>query len=453
MPTRPSDQSHHATAPAAVPAARPIVMTEPCRCGEQELLSGPPRVYCHTVASLGRPVQVEQPYTCASCGREVQTRMSYFTGRASPVTHGRENPTRQLRNERVHAYLHMPYMDGESSSVQYSAVCVTGTREVLPTQEGTIQDGTMVDRYGDPELMANFAEHYLAAHRAVMPTGRSPASVVEIMPALHLLVMSVELAMKADLLRSKGALDKIHSLEMLYKGLDASHRQYANASFESCDPNARLTSVGETPLTVPAVLAVYDKSYGGSSSVYMDTRYYAEPTTTFKQSSSLHGANLVKGNTPYPIFLPHAVESLIDTFRFFDGAARLRRMGGMVARGAKAPVRDNHGDWGLVPSSLGLVVVQVPQHAWMVGSSHDELPEFSRWKASRPPGFSTSWMYGGSVLLFYRAGVGTPDASEMSIDGIDCRIWRDQNVGMHSRDLYRLADALDAGAVSRPLRL
>ena len=30
-------------------------------------------------------------------------------------------------------------------------------------------------------------------------------------------------------------------------------------------------------------------------------RYYAEPTTRFKRGDSIHGANLVKGNTPYPM--------------------------------------------------------------------------------------------------------------------------------------------------------
>ena len=59
-------------------------------------------------------------------------------------------------------------------------------------------------------------------------------------------------------------------------------------------------------------------------------------------------------------------------------------------------------------------------------------------------------MYGGSILLFYRGGEGTPPDSEMNIDGIDCRIWRNDHLGMHSRDLYLLADALDAGSISQP---
>ena len=115
--------------------------------------------------------------------------------------------------------------------------------------------------------------------------------------------------------------------------------------------------------------------------------------------------------------------------------------------GARASVDDNHGDWRLVPSSLGLVVVQVRQKARM-GDGQAELPEYRRWKESRSPGFSTSWMYGGSGLLFYRADKSTPVDSTMKIDGIECRIWCDERLGMHSRDLYQLADALDAGRLT-----
>ena len=69
------------------------------------------------------------------------------------------------------------------------------------------------------------------------------------------------------------------------------------------------------------------------------------------------------------------VESLIDTFRFFDGAERLERLGADVALGARAAVANNHGKWGLVPGSLGLVVVQVPQKAWL-DAEHNKFARF-----------------------------------------------------------------------------
>ncbi len=347
----------------------------------------------------------------------------------------------------MQAMIDMGDRAGRLALVQYPAVCITDTREVLPSQEGTIQDGTVVDQYGDPELVASFAEQYLLAYRAVMPSGRPPTSVMEMMPALHLLVVAVELVMKADLMRSEKDLDQKHSLERLYKTLDAPHRREAEGRFVRCEPNARLKSVGGAALSLLDVLTVYDRSYGGASKVYMDTRYYAEPTTKLERSSGLHGGSLLKSNTPYPIFLPHAVEALIETFRFFDGAARLERLGGKVAFGARATVDNNHGDWGLVPASLELVVVQVRQDAQM-DTQHNELPGFQRWKESRPPGFFTSWKYGGSELLFYRADKSTPPDSAMSIDGVNCRIWRHDSLGMHARDLYRLADALESGRLS-----
>ena len=417
------------------------------QCGRQELLPGKVRVYCHTVAALGSPVQVERPHVCPNCGREIRAEMSYVTGRPSRVA-GAAGPEhgQGRRVESLHAMIHGNNA-ARSATVQYAGVCLSDSREVLPKHEGTIQDGTMVDQYGDPELMASFAEHYLAAHRAVMPSGRLPESVVEMMPALHLVVMAVELAMKGDLMRSGIEPGNVHALERLYEELEPAHRKEADDRFSRCGPNARLASVGEGTPSVEAVLRVYDQSYGGASKVYLDTRYYAEPTTKFGTSTGLHGASLVKGNTPYPIFLPHLAESLIETFRFFDGAARLERLGADVSAGTRADVKNNHGSWGLVPASLGLVALQVPQGA-RLGTGQTELPAYERWKRQRHAGYSTSWMYGGSELLFYRADGNTPGEAVTNIDGLDCRIWRDARLGMHSRDLYGLADTIEAGGVT-----
>ena len=417
------------------------------QCGPQELVARAVRVYRHEVASLGWPVQVDRPYACANCGREIRTEMSYRPGRPSPVAGLGSEPVDRGEIETVHAMINPDV--GRFATVQYPAVCLSDTREVLPKGEGTVQDGAVIDQYGDPELMVGFAEHYLSAYQAVMPRGRVPRSVVEIMPALHLLVMAVELVMKADLMRSGDDPGNEHSLERLYAAMDGSHRSDAEDRFSRCEPNARLLAVGEASPTVAGVLGVYGRSYGGASKVYMDTRYYAEPTTKLGHSSSLRGANLVKSNTPYPIFLPHVVESLIETFRFFEGAARLGRLGADVAAGTQDAVENNHGDWGFVPASLGLVVVQVRQPA-RLGAGQTELPGYSRWKSRRPAGYATSWMYGGSELLFYRADAASPEESAGTIGGVDCRIWRNSRLGMHSRDLYRLADAIESGGLSEP---
>ena len=95
----------------------------------------------------------------------------------------------------------------------------------------------------------------------------------------------------------------------------------------------------------------------------MDTRCFAEPTTMLREPS-LKGGNLVK-DTPYPIFLPVVVQTMLDVYAFFSGAERLKRLGADVSHGSRDSGNDQHGDWGLVPASVGLVVIRVAQHvAW-----------------------------------------------------------------------------------------
>ena len=53
-------------------------------------------------------------------------------------------------------------------------------------------------------------------------------------------------------------------------------------------------------------------------------------------------------------------------------------------------------------------------------------------------------MYGGNRLLFYRAGEEHPEDGKTVIDGLECKVWCTGRLGMHDRDLYLLADALEA---------
>ena len=151
---------------------------------------------------------------------------------------------------------------------------------------------------------------------------------------------------------------------------------------------------------------------------------------------------MVKGNAPYPIFLPEIVSAQINTYRFFSGHERLRRRGGDVQHGAREPGKDNHGDWGVVPSSLGLIAVSVPQPAGK-SAEGDDLASFERLLSEHPPGMRSDWMYGGNTLLFYRAGEKSPTDGHGTLNGVQCRVWRHQKVGMHARDLYLLADQLE----------
>ena len=48
------------------------------------------------------------------------------------------------------------------------------------------------------------------------------------------------------------------------------------------------------------------------------------------------------------------------------------------------------------------------------------------------------------MLLFYLADTNTPPDSKRVIDGIECRLWLNERVGQHSRDLYLLADKIES---------
>ena len=188
----------------------------------------------------------------------------------------------------------------------------------------------------------------------------------------------------------------------------------------------------------------------------------AGPATKVK-SVDAKGGNLVK-DVPYPIFLPVLVQTILDVYPHFSGAERLKRLGGQVGDGSRDPGKDQHGAWGLVPSSVGLVVLRFAQ--LVARDERGEFrDEFRRFTEARPPLYRTSWMYGGNVLLFYRAGDERPDDGETVIDGMECKVPGDGQHQMRTegRDSHSaLASALrtalrrtvpHCGVQSRPARL
>lgn len=198
---------------------------------------------------------------------------------------------------------------------------------LLPTSKGTVEDGTVVNQYGNPELMADFAEEYLRQFWTIMPIGRLPYSLKEILPALLLLFTATEPALKAFRIRS-GTQMTGHSLTDLYQELDPEHRKDIEERFAKSEPILALSALStDAPTVVPATY------------------------TMFREASGLRAANLAKGNTPYPIFLPCVVRSLIDTCRFYSGPERLRRLGADLSEDGDERNSDNHGEWGLIPSS------------------------------------------------------------------------------------------------------
>ena len=407
-------------------------------CNDTELIATT-KAFRFGLRLLNNLVKQEREYLYPSCGQ--RTTVDPFAS-DTPVEHTVDGDIRTGDVRRRQVMLDNLSADRKDfMSVQFPATYQVGQNVLWPMFEGNVQDGTVIDRHGDPDLRLEFSEQYFKLYNATMPAGRLPNSLVEILSALHDLVTAVELGFKAYLTRD-GKDASGHSLQRLYQDLDPVHRDRIDACFSESYVNANLTVLGIEPPTVQAILRKYDSTYGVGSGVYMDSRYYAEPTTRFKRGDSVHGASLVKGNTPYPIFLPEIVSAQINTYRFFSGHERLRRRGGDVQHGARELGKDNHGDWGVVPSSLGLIVVSVPQPAG-ISAEDDDLASFENLLSEHPPGMRADWMYGGNTLLIYEAGEQSRTDGHGTVDGVQCRMWRHQRVGMHARDLYRLADRLE----------
>ena len=413
------------------------------KCGDHELVVTSTNVFFHEVQAVSSLVKIEIDYLCPGCGQKTGQQRVITMNEADRIGLQNSSATPAGEVKRHHAFLSgYSSKDRGFQSLQYPSVYRVGENVLYPTFEGNIQDGTMIDRHGNPDLLLEFAEQYFRLFCSIMPTERLPNSLIELMPALHLLVVATELTLKAYLIRNDKT-DFGHSLGQLYGNLDLEHRNEIEARFAKSSPNTNLAAMDIDPPSVKAILSTYDNTYGGKSNVYMDTRYYAEPTTTFKPSSNLHGASLVKSQNPYPIFLPEIVSTLFDTYRFFSGHERLGRLGGDVKYKIRELIKGNHGDWGLVPSSLGLVVLSVPQPA-SVSAKGAKLDAFKKLLSDNPPAYKTNWSYGGATLLFFAEGQNDYIDGRGVLNGVECRVWRHKRLGMHARDLNFLANVLEA---------
>ena len=344
----------------------------------------------------------------------------------------------------------MPSPGSMEAVVGYNFAATEEQSVLWPIQEASIQSGEVVDQFGDPDLMADFAKEYLKQHRVLLRTGRFPQSLVEVMPSLLLLVTAAELVMKAFTLRSKDNQPRTHDLVELYDGLDPKHQAAIESRFGKCELVVGLTSIGIDAPKIQHILGRYADIYGGKRGVYQEAKFYAEPTTMLPKGSNATGESLVKGNTPYPTFMPYLVEAIVDCYYHYTGRERLRRRGAEVHEASRVSDSHGHGEWAMRPSSLGLAVIVVSQDQ-SKDSKRKELPSFTDFKALHPTDFQADWMYGGSTFLFYDAmGRELRDGIE-TIAGVECRVISEELVRMHSRDLDRLADifeAIDAGDIS-----
>ena len=330
------------------------------------------------------------------------------------------------------------------ASVDYGFVH-SGEQGVLwPLHEASIQAGTAIDRHGDPDLMAGFAKEYLKQHRALLQPGRLPQTLVEVMPSLLLLVTAAELVLKAFILRSKGEQPRTHDLVELYDGLNSEHQAAIESRFGGCQLVAGLSSIGAAAPQIRHILGTYADIYGGKRGAYLEAKFYAEPTTMLPEGSNLRGANLVKGNTPYPTFMPYLVEAIVDCYDHFSGLERLRRRGAQIHERGPESASHGHGDWGaeaLVVGSRGdrrvTTRVQRPQPQ-CPPSLHELQVSLFDW----PPGrldVRRGAPFSSTTQPVHSLGNGIE-----TIADIECRVISEEAVGMHPRDLDRLADRLEA---------
>ena len=432
-------------APAALEDGRPAVLDDCGECGSGEWHPEMGEGFSVGVPRLANLGQFVVRHCCSGCGARLprfQAR-TFLDGPPFGAEVLAPNPARSPADgiELVSLSRNTP---NSRVFFQYPGVRVQDGWEVVPVTEPTIQDATTIDRHGDPDLMADFADEYLDQFEKLLPSGRLPDNLPPLMPALLLLVTSAELAIKAFHIRSGGPQPQSHSLTGLHSSLRAEHRDEAQRRFAASPVAAKLSEAGGHPPTIEGILGQYAATYDASSGVYTDCRYYAEPTTMLK-SENLKGTNLVKASTPYPVFLPEIARALIDTFRNTTGAERLKRRGAAISDdiGGPGDGNHNHGKWRLIPSTLGLAAVVVAQNN-SIGPDNEDLPAFREFKEQHPTPLALDWMHGGQRLLFYRAEPADPRDGTEVIGGLECRVVCDHAVGMHSRDLWLLAEQLDA---------
>ena len=315
-------------------------------------------------------------------------------------------------------------------------------RVFIPNSEGRIQDGSVVDQFGDPDLMGEMAGEYLRQFWTLLPKGRLPSCLKEMMPALLLLVTSAEQALKTFGIRSEKP-TRGHTLKDLYDDLSVEYKTETELIFRQSQVVAAILESGQAAPRIEQILSLYSNTYGHKDGVYLDVRYFAEPTTMLPKSSNCHGANLVKTLTPYPVFLPVIIEALLEVYRRTSGLERLRRRGADIEGNICDQGTGSHGKWGLVPASLELVVLAAPQIV-SLDSAGQETEVFTDFATNHPTGLQISWKHGGSRLLFYRDDHGRWCDENGEVDGLRCRLWRRGRLGMHARDLNQLADVLEA---------
>lgn len=402
------------------------------KCGiEREFITAPKRHMLHVLFQLAIVLDITEYILCEECGEEIIHNVQCVeTGKHTmslPTT--LQGISVSERHSPLFSVLHGKIL----MTLNYPAVSLPDRAMLFPIHEGRLSSSQSINQYGDPDLMAEFSAEYLKQYWAIVPKGRLPKSMTEMMPPLFLLLNSAELILKADLIRSGKTIERKHILHNLYDNLDEEHRNEVERRFADTTPNTFLNSLGIECPSIREVLKLYKES-----SAYLNTRYFAEPPKFEKRW--IQNAWLSK-TMPYPIFLPFIVQAILDSYTFFSGTEHLMRLGGDVAYGMPDPEDSQYSGWGLVPSSIGIVVLQVYQQTGAKMNKPD--PElFHRFKTTNPPGYLTTGMFGSESFLCYGAGKKHYKDGAAIIDGLECNVWFSRRLGMLPRDLYLLANKL-----------
>ena len=133
---------------------------------------------------------------------ELRSRSSKQNSFAKGISASHRRSTRKvkLRRSSIWSCFRSPWEI--STSLSYSGILSPNQDVLFPAHEGNLQTGHAIDRFGDPDLMAEFSVEYLKQYWAIVPKGRLPHTISEMMPALNLLVNAAELALKANLIRA-----------------------------------------------------------------------------------------------------------------------------------------------------------------------------------------------------------------------------------------------------------
>ena len=162
------------------------------RCGDQPLKLHLDQTSRVAVPGLTNLLVRQVEYSCANCGEviHIQQPQIYSESNLPNLPIPTQVDPESVERTRAHIWT-FAGSPPRPMDLQYPSILVGG--HLYPTFEGSVQDGTSIDKHGEPDLMAEFAEEYLRQFWILIPTGRLPNTLTEVMPPLLLLFTATEL--------------------------------------------------------------------------------------------------------------------------------------------------------------------------------------------------------------------------------------------------------------------